>query len=320
MDESPLGAKVDKDAAQPIRQRADRYVLREREDREKPLRLAIGAEVDDARRPRGPRAVDRELGTVQRHVPGIDRPIADQYLADVPDARSLETHDAEYAAGARDEADRAKTRGSESGDLEDSWRLPRPGTLREHLGQGLADHHLDDRSLVDLVDRYRVDHPTVTQNGHLVADLEQLVKAMRHVERRPALLAEATQHREQALCVLQLERSGRFVEDEDPRLPRERLRNLNDLLLTDVERLDPAVGTEVLAVAEQLEQLAGPSSHGATIEHANAVAQLDSKRDVLGDRESGDQRELLVNDADAEAPRVIGAAQLQLGAVEAHHA
>ena len=109
--------------------------------------------------------------------------------------------------------------------------------LRELVLQIAADHqpdHLVDRRRRD---RHRGDVRAVAQDRRAVADRLHLVEAMRHVDDGHAAALEAIDRLEEPLDLVRGQRRGRLVHDDQPRVERERLRDLHHLLLRDAEML-----------------------------------------------------------------------------------
>ena len=92
------------------------------------------------------------------------------------------------------------------------------------------------------------------------------------------------------------EHGGRLVQDEDARLAIERLQDLDALLLADGEPLDGAldIDRKAEALGERLHRLGG-----ALAIQLQPGARLDAEHDVLGDREGGNEREMLEHHPDA---------------------
>ena len=76
----------------------------------------------------------------------------------------------------------------------------------------------------------------VAQDDHAVGDLPHLVEAVRDVDERDALLAQAPHEGEEALDLLGRERRGRLVEDQAARLVGQGACDLHDLPLADAQR------------------------------------------------------------------------------------
>ena len=93
------------------------------------------------------------------------------------------------------------------------------------------------------------------------------------------------------------QRRGRLVEDEQARVERERLDDLDDLLLRGREVADERPRAEA-DLADLLEQLRRPALHRADVDDPVA-RRLAVDEDVLRDGPVGEQVELLEDDRDA---------------------
>ena len=161
-----------------------------------------------------------------------------------------------------------------------------------------ADHPADDPVLVDGVrgDGERLDGLAVADDRDLVGDLLDLVELVGDHDRGDPLALQALEQVEQVLGVVVVEGRRGLVEDEQLDLLGERLGDLDELLLADTEVLD--LGQRVLGQADPGEQLDGLAV-GAVPADDPAGGGLVAEEDVLGDRQLGDQRQLLVDDDDA---------------------
>ena len=117
-----------------------------------------------------------------------------------------------------------------------------------------ADHVADDAVLRDIGLGDRLDRLAVADDRDGVGDLLDLVQLVADDDRRDPLLREAQDQVEQVVGVLVVERGGRLVEDEELDLLRERLRDLDELLLADADLID--LRRRVLLQTDALEQLA----------------------------------------------------------------
>ena len=107
---------------------------------------------------------------------------------------------------------------------------------------------------------------------------------------------------EQPLDLAIGQRRRRLVHDEDARVLRQRLGNLDHLLLRDAELVHERAGIEV--EAERVEQPPRVGVHAPMIDGAGkAATRLAAEEDVLRDVEVRDERELLEDDRDARARR-----------------
>ena len=121
-----------------------------------------------------------------------------------------------------------------------------------------ADHVLDDAVLGDLGLRDRLDRLAVADDRHGIGDLLDLVQLVADDDRRDPLLLEAQDQIEQVVGVLVVEGGRRLVEDQQLHFLRERLRDLDELLLADADLIDRR--RRVLFESDPLEQLRPPRS------------------------------------------------------------
>jgi hypothetical protein len=133
----------------------------------------------------------------------------------------------------------------------------------------------------------------VLPSRRIVLDLVQLVADH---DRGDALGLEADDEVEEVLRLLLVERRSGLVEDEELHVFVECLGDLDELLLADAQRLDLLVG--VFGQADPSEEVLRGALRFDPVDDA-APAGLVAEEDVLGDRELGDQRQLLVDDHDA---------------------
>ena len=105
---------------------------------------------------------------------------------------------------------------------------------------------------------------------------------------------------EQDLRLALGQRGGRLVEDQHPAIQRQRLGDLDQLLLRDRERAHRRGGIDV---AEASQDLGGAPLQPAIIHQQRAAGVGRRHEDVLGDGDIGAERDLLVHEADAERLR-----------------
>ena len=106
---------------------------------------------------------------------------------------------------------------------------------------------------------------------------------------------------------------GRLVQDQQPHLLGQRLGDLDQLLLADAEIGDQRVRR--LLQAHLRQQLPGAPVDLVAIDHAEPRRRM-RQEDVFRDRHQRDQRQLLVDDDDAERLGAVDVAKAPLLAVE----
>ena len=211
------------------------------------------------------------------------------------------------AVGAEDETRQLGPTGAdESGDAED---LPAPqlegnvlhgatarevpdfqddrlfGGVRRHVGRffedGAPDHHRDDVVDRDGLRLDRVDVLTVAHDGDPVGDLAQLLEPVGDVDDALALLAQRADDAKEFSDLGVGERGGRLVHDEDGGVQRQRLGDLDHLLLRDLQVHD--LGGGIQPESQLLDELGGLAHLRLVIDReAEAATWFTAQVDVLG--------------------------------------
>ena len=169
--------------------------------------------------------------------------------------------------------------------------------LGEQLGDLAAHHAGDDLALGGVRDPVGGDVGAVAHHGHLVAEGEHLVEAVRDEDQGPTLVAQAAGHGEEPLDLVAAQGGGRLVHDQQAGVEGDGLGDLDDLLVGDAEAQGLAARVDV--DAEPGEDLPGLAAHRGLVEAAVGLDRLAAHEDVLGDRQVGEERRLLVDHRDA---------------------
>jgi hypothetical protein len=181
-------------------------------------------------------------------------------------------------------------------------RAGRGVLLREQLVKIPPDHPADQQVIVERGHRLRRDPTAVAQRGDHVGDREDLLEAMRDEQHCRALVTQGAHHAEQSLDLRAGECRGRLVHDQDPGVERQRLRNLDHLLVGDREPPCDIAGRQ--PDAEPVEQHGGRGVDGAMIDRSGVTARLPAHEDVLRHREIGEQGRFLVDHCDARVTSI----------------
>ena len=188
-----------------------------------------------------------------------------------------------------------------------------------------ADHGADDGVAAEHRDRLRQHVRAVAEDGHAVGEQHHLVDAVRDVDDRDAGPGELLDDLEQPLASRPAKRGGRLVHDEDARRQRQRLGDLDQLLLADPQARRCAPRGRGRCRAGQ--QLARRRDRSLRSTIRPARQRLAAEKDVRRDAQLRDEVELLVDDGDArrlgvahacEADRLAGDPDLAvIGRVDA---
>src|SRR5260370_9239757 len=165
-----------------------------------------------------------------------------------------------------------------------------------------------------LADR-RGDHVlAVAQHGGPLTQVEDLLEAVADEEDGQAAVAQRADDREEALDLVQRERRGRLVHNQNARIQRQRFGNFDQLL---VGHGQPANGCLCRnRDLELAEQTARRAPHTAPVDGAERGRRLVAQEHVFGHREVRKQSGLLVNDGDPELTGVRRTVNLARGPVQ----
>ncbi len=295
-------------------QRRDRGVEGDRLAEEQAERLAILGQKRNSVFDRVRRRADFDLFAVDQHVAmGCFREGAEDRGGECGPARAHQAGDSQDFAAIGGKGDvRDLPRTGQGGVIDgevphvENLLAARVRRMRIHLVQLAPDHPFDDLVERDVGDRRgRADGPAVAQHHDAIGDLRNLLHLVRDVAHADAGLPQAPDHAEKLGDFLVRQRRGRFIEDEDTRTLRQRLGDFDHLLLSDRDVSHP-VGRLDVGYSEFTEEGGRVGVHPAPVDGAEAVGRLAVEKDVFGNRELGDQVELLMDDGDACIHRFAG--------------
>ena len=173
------------------------------------------------------------------------------------------------------------------------------------LGDGAADHQLDERWRDALLHLARPDRLTVAEHGVAIGELLHLLQEVADVDDGDAALAQPADHVEELVYVTPREGARRLVHHHHARVVHERARDLHHLSARGAEALDLGAHGDVV-VSEERERLLDLRA-GRLAPHHTEAGDLPAQHDVVLDAQIGREVELLVDHRDTLAPRVEGA-------------
>ena len=147
----------------------------------------------------------------------------------------------------------------------------------------------------------------VLEHDHAVAFGEHLAHMVRDEQDAEPALLEVAQEGEEEARLGQRQRRRRLVEDQHARAARQRLEDVEDLQLAEVEPV--AFARQVEAHAEPVGERARLCEQRPLVDQPHP-ARLAAEHDVLGGTQRPDHRDLLVGHRDAGGERVGDAAHL----------
>ncbi len=248
-------------------------------------------------------ALRAQFAAVDENGSRLDRPRSEDRLADFRSPGAEQAGEAQYLAVAQRKRRRHDRVGDEVPHLERDSRVV-GGVTRVRLEGKLASDHQRD----ELVVRHRrrlahAGHATVLHYGHAVGDLEDLRHAVRDVDDGDALRREALDDAEEVAPLVDGQRGGRLVEDQELQVVRETLGDLHHLLLARREQRD--VRSRVDVDLEVGKDTPRALMHRRLADHADHVDGLAACIDVLGDAQRSDETALLVDHGDPGIRRAL---------------
>ena len=186
-------------------------------------------------------------------------------------------------------------------------RFPTSEHLAQRVRTGLTDHCARERGGVHLGPGGFQHGAPPAQNGDPVRHREHLVQLVRHQHDTPAGARLVAQEREQRGDLGRGEHGCRLVEREDVRLLEQHLEDLDPLALAHPQRgnRDVEGHGEPGRVGKHRRALA----HAGERQLETAPTSAHAQREVLEHGEVGDQREVLMDEADARGPCVARGAE-----------
>ncbi len=166
----------------------------------------------------------------------------------------------------------------------------------------LTDHRADDPGDVHARHRAVAGDQPVAQDGDVVADPDQLVQPVTDVDDPHAIRRKVADHAEQDLDLGRRKGAGRLVQDQDSGVLRQRLGDLDDLLLADAQMPKGSVRVDLLLQPPHQRRRRLPLKSGVDVDPGAQGFATDE--DVFRHRQVRKQVQLLKHDADALCHRV----------------
>ena len=156
----------------------------------------------------------------------------------------------------------------------------------------------------------------VAQDGDHIAYRHQLFQPVGDIDDGDPLAGQLADHPKQDLHLGFAERRGRLVEDQNVGVLRQRLGDLNQLLLPHLQVANQLARRDGLI--EAFQQRRGAGLLLRLVDRRHALLQLPAKEDVFRHVEVLKQVQLLVHHANAVSGGIAGAGERHLFAVEPH--
>ena len=148
---------------------------------------------------------------------------------------------------------------------------------------------------------------TEPEHRDVVRDLEDVAHVVGDEDHRQALIGQSPGQVEHLAGLGDAECGGRLVEHDELRIPQHRLGHRDRLALAAGHRRDRQADVLQRRDREVIEHLARPGLHLRLVEAEETRVQLPAEVHVLDDVEVVGERQVLVDDLDAETGRLLGA-------------
>ena len=172
------------------------------------------------------------------------------------------------------------------------------GAPLEDVGEIPPDHETHDLGVIQFGRRLDGNEAPVAQDRHPVAELKNLLDAVRHIDDGHAFVAQTPDEGKEALDLIVRERGGRLVEGKHTHARLEGAHDFDDLALGGRELVAEEIHGQDALEAIFSEAAAHQRVEPAAIEQTETLGQL-ADPDVLGDVDAGDDLRLLIDDANA---------------------
>ena len=163
-----------------------------------------------------------------------------------------------------------------------------------------SDHHLHQALGRQIGALQGADIAAVAQHADAVGEIVNLAHAVADVDDGQPVVAQLSDQREQFLGLARRERGGRLVHHQDARAGMQGARDLDQLPLGHRQRTNE--GARRKGDAKPRQDRSRGLVHRPPVDKAVA-RQLGAEKDILRHREVRRQRQLLIDDGDAQLPR-----------------
>jgi len=262
--------------------------------------LAVFGQIADAVAHRILRRFDRYALAVHVDLAALERIGAENRARHFRAARAHEAGETEHLAATQREAHVADRRTARQAfDFERDLVIGGVAGVPRRAVELASDHHADDGLDRRCRSGNRGHVLSVPHDRHAARDLPQFVHFVGDIDDADAMRLQLPNDTKEVLDLDVVQRRGGLVHDEHARIERERLRNLDHLLLGHRELAHRRARIELQMHA--LEDRGGPAIELALVdEKPEAPLRLAPDEDVLRGAQMIHQVQFLMHDADAE--------------------
>ena len=164
------------------------------------------------------------------------------------------------------------TRAQQGDIIQDEATPAKPSRFLIDAQKNRAPHHLRGQRSLRVRRGGRANDLSTTDHRDIVSNCTHLAQLVSNEDNRRPRIGELTHDLHQFIRLLRCQHGRRFVQNQDLRLTRQSLDNLNALLCTDRQILDERIGIQVKAEARR--HLAHRLTRALTANNARRTSRL----------------------------------------------
>lgn len=187
------------------------------------------------------------------------------------------------------------------GHLEAAGSL-RPGPRRHRQRPIDADDRIDQPLHVGIGGDEGAGIGAVAQHGHALRDLEDFIQPMRHIDHADAAARHLADRLEQDADLVRCQRGRRLIENQQPHLAHQRLRDLRHLAIGKRQRADG--GLDIEGDAKLRQERLGLCHQFALPDEAETGAWFTTEQQIVGYAQGLNKAEVLIDDGDPRLARL----------------
>ena len=187
-----------------------------------------------------------------------------------------------------------------------------------HADRAAPDHVGDHRILGERGGGFGGNFLAVAEHRDRIGNFQHIVEEVRNEDDAAPIRLDLAQNVKQPLHLRRRQRRGGLIQDDDAGPGKQDARKFHKLLQADRQRTHPGLGIDIKAEAgdEPCRLLVDPGP----VHRAHLGQRLVAQKNILGNREVRNGRQLLVHHADARRQRLARRAEMYFSAVNAHFA
>src|SRR5579875_497458 len=172
-----------------------------------------------------------------------------------------------------------------------------------------ASHHLTNQLFGGhFSNRGRSHARAITKDGYTISQRKNLFQAVADEENSNTTLAQTAHDSKERLNLVRRKRRRWLIHNQNPRLERQRLRNLHHLLIGNREALHRRI--DIHAHTQRVKETLNLLVHALPVHPPKAITRMPPHENIFGHIQIGEQRRFLVNNGDTRVTSLCGIMQI----------